>query len=256
MILALSVIIITKDAEKTIQSCLDSVKWADEIIIFDSGSQDSTLEYCRSYTQKIFLTDWPGFGVQKNRALNKAKGQWVLSIDADESLSDDLIEEIKQIIYHNPQERHDAFEIKRISFFAGKKVRYGDWRNDKVVRLFRRLPPIQFTSSMIHERLKGYRHLGRLKNPMLHKTMETMSHVLMKLEYYSSFGAQVAYQKRKKSTLFKAILHALWCFIRGYLLRLGFLDGREGFILAISNASGVFYRYIKLIYLYKTHHVR
>ncbi len=253
--LALSVIIITKDAEKTIQYCLESVKWADEIIIFDSGSQDNTLEQCRFYTQKIFSTDWPGFGVQKNRALSKVKGQWVLSIDADEVLSEDSIEEIKRII-NDPQEEHDAFSIKRVSFFAGKKVRYGDWRNDKVVRLFRSLPHIQFTPSIIHEKLKGYQRLGCLKHPMLHQTMDTMSQVLVKLEHYSSFGAQAAYQKRKKTSLLKAILHALWCFIRGYLLRLGFLDGREGFILATSNASGVFYRYVKLIYLYRANHVR
>ena len=96
--LALSVIVIVKDAEIDIQRCLESVKWADEIIILDSGSQDNTLEICRQYTQNIFSTDWPGFGVQKNRALDKAQGKWVLSIDADEYLSDRLIEEIQWII--------------------------------------------------------------------------------------------------------------------------------------------------------------
>ncbi|MFZ0218979.1 MAG: glycosyltransferase family 2 protein [Candidatus Aquirickettsiella sp.] len=248
--LALSVILIVKDAGRDIQRCLESVKWADEIIILDSGSQDNTLDICRQYTQNIFSTDWPGFGMQKNRALDKAKARWVLSIDADEVLSVGLISEIKQII-SNPHDQNDAYAIKRIAFFAGKKITYGDWGRDKVVRLFRRLPHNRFTSAIIHENLHGYLHLGCLKQVMFHNTMQTISQVLVKLEHYSSFGAQMAYHQHKKSSLFKAISHALWCFIRGYLLRLGFLDGRAGFILAISNALGVFYRYVKLIYLYE-----
>jgi len=247
--LALSVIVIVKDAAKDIQRCLESVKWADEIIILDSGSQDNTLEICRQYTQNIFSTDWPGFGIQKNRALDKAQGQWVLSIDADEALSSGAIEEIKQII-SKAEDRHDAYAIKRISFFCGKKIRYGDWGKDKVLRLFRRRAQIRFTPAIIHENLTGYLRLGDLKCVIYHDTMKNISQVLIKLENYTNYGAQLAYQKRKKSGPLKASIHAIWCFIRGYLLRLGFLDGREGFILAISNAVGVFYRYVKLIYLY------
>ncbi len=248
--LGLSVIVIVKDAARNIQRCLESVKWADEIIILDSGSQDNTLEICQQYTKNIFSTDWPGFGIQKNRALDKAQCKWVLSIDADETLSTDLIEEVKQIIY-KAKDHHDAYAIKRVSYFCGKKIRYGDWSRDKVVRLFRRLPAIRFTPVIIHEKLKGYSNLGHLEGVIFHDTMQTISQVLLKLEHYSSFAAQKAYQKHTKSSLLKAILHANWCFIRGYLLRLGFLDGREGFILAISNALGVFYRYVKLIYLYQ-----
>lgn len=248
--LAISVIVIVKDAAQDIQHCLESVKWADEIIVLDSGSQDNTLEICRQYTQNIFSTDWPGFGIQKNRALDKAQGKWVLSIDADEALSSGLAEEIKRII-SKTEDRYDAYTIKRISFFCGKKIRYGDWSRDKVVRLFRRLPPIRFTPAIIHEKLHGYSNVGNLKEVIFHDTMKTISQVLLKLEHYSSFAAQKSYQQHTKSTLLKAILHAKWCFIRGYFLRLGFLDGREGFILAVSNALGVFYRYVKLIYLYE-----
>lgn len=248
--LALSVIVIVKDAAQDIQRCLESVRWADEIIVLDSGSQDNTLEICRKYTQNIFSTDWPGFGIQKNRALDKAQGKWVLSIDADETLSLGLVEEIKGII-SKTEVRYDAYSIKRISFFCGKKIRYGDWSRDRVVRLFRRLPPIRFTPVIIHEKLQGYSNVGNLKEVIFHDTMKTISQVLLKLEHYSSFAAQKSFQEHTKSTLLKAILHAKWCFIRGYFIRLGFLDGREGFILAVSNALGVFYRYVKLIYLYK-----
>jgi glycosyltransferase involved in cell wall biosynthesis len=248
--LNLSVIVIVKDAAKDIQRCLESVKWADEIIILDSGSQDNTLEICQHYTQNIFSTDWPGFGIQKNRALDKAQSKWVLSIDADETLSANLIQEIKQIIF-KADNQHDAYVIKRTSFFCGKKIRYGDWSKDRVVRLFRRLPAIRFTPVIIHEKLNGYLNPGYLRGVIFHDTMQTVSQVLLKLEYYSSFTAEKSYQQHTKSSMLKAIMHAKWCFIRGYLLRLGFLDGREGFILAVSNALGVFYRYIKLIYLYE-----
>lgn len=252
--LALSVIVIVKDAEIDIQRCLESVKWADEIIILDSGSQDNTLENCRQYTQNIFSTDWPGFGIQKNRALDKAQGKWVLSLDADEYLSDGLIQEIKQII-SKAENRYDAYAIKRISFFCGKKIRYGDWGRDKVVRLFRQLPAIRFTPAIIHEHLDGYADVGNLKAVIFHDTMKNISQVLIKLENYTNYWAQLAYQKHKNSGSLKAILHAIWSFIRGYFLRLGFLDGREGFILAISNAVGVFYRYVKLIYYKRIDHV-
>lgn len=247
--LTLSVIIITKDAASDIRRCLDSVKWADEIIVIDSGSSDATLAICAEYTPHIYSTDWPGFGIQKNRALAKAHGKWILSIDADEALSPELTEEIKQLIY-DPTTREDAYLIQRISYFLGKKINYGDWRNDKVVRLFQNKVTIQFTPVIVHEKIVGYDKLGQLRQVIVHNTVKTMSQVLIKLENYSTFGAQLAFQQGKKTNLFKAIVHGLWSFIRGYFIRLGLLDGREGFILAFSNASGVFYRYVKLFYLY------
>ncbi|MES2998365.1 MAG: glycosyltransferase family 2 protein [Pseudomonadota bacterium] len=248
--LTLSVIIITKDAEDDIRRCLESVKWADEIIVLDSGSRDNTVEICSEYTANVFSTDWPGFGIQKNRALAKAQGEWILSIDADEVLSDALRDKIKQIV-NNPKVRKEAYAIKRVSYFCEKKINYGDWGHDNVVRLFRNQARIQFSPVIVHERLVGYSQLGYVKQVIFHHTIKNISQVLSKLEHYSTSGAQLAYQQHKKSSLFTAISHGLWCFIRGYFLRCGFLDGREGFIIAFSNALGVFYRYIKLIYLYK-----
>ncbi len=246
--LILSTIIITKNAGNDISRCLESVKWADEIIVLDSGSNDSTLEICRQYTRQVFSTDWPGFGEQKNRALAKAQGKWVLSIDSDEELSTELIKEIKRII-HDPTIQKEAYLIKRISYFCGKKIKHGDWGNDKVVRLFRNKPTIQFTPIIVHEKIVGYQRLGHLTPVIFHYTMQNLSQVLIKLEDYSTFGAQIAYQQGKKTSLSKALIHGLWCFVRGYFLRLGLLDGREGFILAFSNACTVFYRYVKLLYL-------
>jgi glycosyltransferase involved in cell wall biosynthesis len=248
--LMLSVIIITKDAGDHIRQCLESVKWADEIIVLDSGSNDNTLEICTEYTSQVFSTDWPGFGMQKNRALAKAQGQWVLSIDADEVLSAPLIDEIKRVI-SDSRVREEAYAIKRVSFFYRKKIKYGDWGHDYVVRLFRNQAMIQFSPVLIHETLIGYRRLGHLKAFIFHQAIKNIDHLLNKLASYSTIGAQLAYQRHKKTSLFKAISHGLWCFIRGYFIRLGFLDGRAGLILAFSNAAGVFYRYTKLIYLYQ-----
>ncbi|MDQ8039949.1 MAG: glycosyltransferase family 2 protein [Rickettsiella sp.] len=249
--LALSVIIITKDAACTIRRCLESVKWADEIIIFDSGSSDNTLEICAEYTPCVFVTDWPGFGLQKNRALCKARGKWVLSIDADEELSGELIDEIKQIV-NDSNVSEDAYHIKRISFFCGTKIKYGDWGSDTVIRFFKNKPTIQFSPVIVHEKIIGYGSLAYLKGTIFHYTIENISQMLIKLEDYSAFGAKLGYQQGKKSSFLRAFMHGLWCFIRGYFIRFGFLDGREGFILAFTNAAGVFYRYIKLMYLYKT----
>lgn len=247
----LSVIIITKNVSSDIRFCLESIKWADEIIILDSGSTDGTLEICSEYTSSVFSTDWPGFGSQKNRALAKAQGKWVLSIDADEILSDALIVEIKQII-SDSSIVNDAYSIKRSSYFCGKQIKYGDWGSDRVVRLFRNHTKIQFSLVPVHETVINYRHLAYLKHCIFHHTVKNVSQMLVKLESYSTAGAQLAYQRGKKSSLFKALFHGLWCFVRGYLIRLGFLDGQEGFILAVSNAMSVFYRYVKLVYLHPT----
>ncbi len=249
--LVLSVIIITKDVESDIRCCLESVKWADEIIVLDSGSVDNTLEICAEYTSQVYFTDWPGFGIQKNRALAKARGKWILSIDADEALSDELVVKIKKIV-NDPTSCEEAYAIKRASYFCGRRIKYGDWGSDSVVRLFKNKSGIQFSPVIVHEKIVGYDRLAYLKEVIFHYTIKDVSQVLIKLENYSSSGAQLRFQQCKKASLLKAIVHSLWCFIRGYFVRFGFLDGHEGFILACSNAAGVFYRYVKLMYLYKS----
>ena len=249
--LTLSVIVITKDAARTIRHCLASITWADEIIVLDSGSTDDTRAICAEYTPHVFVTDWPGFGVQKNRALAKARGKWVLSLDADEVLSDALSDQIKKII-SDPTTASDAYRIKRISYFCGQKINYGDWGQDTVIRLFKNKPTIQFSPVSVHERLVGYAQVKYLKQAIFHHTVTDIKQLLSKLDSYSTLGAELAYQQGKKTGVFKATWHGLWSFFRGYFLRFGFLDGRAGFILAFSNASGVFYRYIKLFYLYRT----
>jgi len=245
----ISVIIIAKNAEKTIYKCLNSLSFSSEIIVLDSGSTDQTKEICRQFTNLVFETDWQGFGIQKNRALEKATSDWVLSIDADEEISKELALEIQQIIR---EEKFTAFYLPRLSNYCGKWMKHGGWYPDYVLRLWKR-GTARFSNDIVHEKVvveKG--ETGYLKQPLLHYAYDNLESVLEKMNRYSLLGAQMAFEKGKKSSLRKAIVHGIGTFLKGYVLKLGFLDGKEGFILAVSNAEGCYYRYLKLMYLHKT----
>jgi glycosyltransferase involved in cell wall biosynthesis len=243
----LSVIIITKNEEAAIGRCLESVAWADEIIVFDCGSTDRTVEISRSRGGKVTLTgDWPGFGPQKNRALSETTGDWVLSIDADEWVSPSLTEEIRQAI--NEPESNSAFEIPRLSSFCGRFMRHAGWRPDYVLRLFRR-GYARFTEDRLHERVIADGRVGRLKGTLLHESFPDMEDVLDKLNRYSTVGAAMLREKGRRSGLVAALGHGMWTFLKTYFLHAGFLDGREGFMLSVSNAEGAYYKYVKLMLL-------
>lgn len=239
----LSVIIITKNEAHDIGACLDSVRWADEIIVVDSGSTDDTVAICRTYTDKVFITDWPGYGPQKNRALNYATQEWVLSLDADEQVTPALREEIQSVL----QAPHKAgYQIPRQSTYCGKLIRYGAWRQKPVLRLFQRQLG-KFDDAIVHENVLVAGPIGYLKAPLLHHTYQNLEEMLEKMNAYSSASALQKYKAGKKGGLFSALVHGLWAFLRSYVLQLGFLDGKFGFILAISNAEYAYYRYLKLM---------
>lgn len=242
----LSVVIITKNAAAHITRCLTSVSWADEIIILDSGSVDDTLARARIFTDKIFTnTDWQGFGVQKNRALSYAQGDWVLSLDADEEVTPAL----KQEIFHALTQSHAAFRIPRQSCYCGRWMKHSGWSPDYVLRLFQR-DAARFSDDLVHEQLlllTGTQ--GTLNTPLLHYSFSSLEEVLAKVDTYSTASAQMRFQRGKRGSLRQAIVHGLWSFFRTYILHAGFLDGREGFMLAVSNAEGTYYRYLKLMYL-------
>lgn len=243
----LSVIIITKNEAHNIEACLQSVAWADEIIIVDSGSHDGTVELCRPYTDKILVTDWPGYGAQKQRALSMATGDWVLSLDADERVTPELKQEIQRTL---PNTEYEGFEIPFRSEYCGKLIRFGDWWNDRQMVLFLRTKG-QFVSLEIHERIDIQGKIGYLKGFIHHMAFRDLETVLKKMNDYSSRSAEQKYRQGKRASLWTALSHSLWTFLRGYLLRLGFLDGKEGLLLSISNAEGTYYRYLKLMYLHQ-----
>lgn len=243
----LSVIIITKNEVSNIQACLDSVRFADQWIIVDSGSTDGTQQICRDFGATVIETpDWPGFGPQKNRALDAAEGEWILSIDADERIPDALREEILQAMA-NPQ--HAAYALPRLSSYCGHFIRHSGWYPDYIVRLFRR-DAGRFSSALVHENieLKNPEH-GKLKTAMIHYSYRDDEAYLGKLQQYSSLGARQAFEKGKRSGLGKAILHAFTSFLRSYVFRLGFLDGKGGVMVALSSAESTYHKYFKLMLL-------
>jgi glycosyltransferase involved in cell wall biosynthesis len=243
-----SIIIITKNEEHDLRDCLKSVTWADEIIVLDSGSTDKTLEIAREYTSYVFTSpDWQGFGIQKNRALAYASCDWVLSLDADERVSDELRIEIQHAI---SKENATIYSMPRLSSYCGKFIRHSGWWPDYVARLFKR-GSAAFSNDLVHERLVFDVPTTELTSPLLHITYKDLDEVIAKINQYSTLGAKNSLQKGKRGSLPSALGHAFWAFIRTYILRAGFLDGAEGIMLAISNAETTYYRYLKLYYLTK-----
>ena len=244
----LSVIIIAKNEEESIRVCLDSVAWADEIIVLDSGSTDATVDICRKYTDKVYVTDWIGHGPQKNRALKLATGDWVLALDADEWVTPELKEEIIRIV-HNPRE-HAAFEMARLSSYCGQYIHHCGWWPDRITRLFKN-GKARFNDHLIHDKLIVDGSIGRLSNHLMHRSFRDLDHMLDKLNRYSTGGARVLLSEGEKSSLSKAVLHGFWSFFQTYIVRAGFLDGRMGLMLAVSNGEGTYYKYLKLMLMTK-----
>jgi len=238
----LSVIIIVKNEAGNIGACIASVAWADEIIVVDSGSSDATVEICRDLGAKVFVHDWPGYGPQKNRALDYASHDWVFSIDADERVTPELRSEIESVL-QNPQA--DGYEISRLSSFCGRFMLHSGWSPDYVLRLFRR-DKGRFSDALVHESVQMRGSSARLQQRLQHYSYRDFEDVLGKLNNYSSAAAVMLERKGKKGSLTQAVLHGMWAFFRTYILRAGFLDGREGFMLAVMNAENSYYRYIKL----------
>ena len=241
----LSVILITRNEEANLEACLASLEGvAQQIVVVDTNSSDSTLNIAQKYGALISQpSDWPGFGPQKNRALALATEDWVLSLDADERLTPALKSEIITAIHHSAQV--DCFAIPRLSWYCGRFIRHSGWSPDYVDRLFRR-GTAQFSDDLVHERLIPSGQVAKMKNPMLHYSFINFSQVLQKIDRYSTASAEQAFAKGKRSTPIKAILHGLWAFFRTYVIRAGFLDGQQGLALALSNAEGSYYRYMKI----------
>lgn len=247
--MSLSVILITKNEEANLKDCLESVSFADEIIVVDSQSSDKTQEIARSFDAKLEITsDWPGFGPQKNRALNLATQDWVLSIDADERVTPELKQEILATMAS--ANAADCYAIPRSSWYCGRFMKHSGWYPDYVDRLFKR-GSAKFSDHLVHERLLPTGSSGKLKNHFLHYSYRDFSQVLKKVDVYSSAAAQQAFKQGKKGGLGEALIHGFWAFFRTYVLRRGFLDGKHGLALAISNAATSYYKYLKL---WQLHH--
>ncbi|MCH9689101.1 MAG: glycosyltransferase family 2 protein [Gammaproteobacteria bacterium] len=243
----LSVIVITKNESHRIRRCLASVQWADEIIVLDSGSTDNTCEIAREYTPHVLINaDWQGYGVQKQRVLSHATGQWILHVDADEWVDETLKIKLLQVMEEN---KVDACRVPIRLCFYDKPLRFSS-SPTRHARFFKR-EGARFSDDLVHEKiiLPDNARIQQLKTPLFHDSFLDMHHAIEKMNKYSSYSAHIRLDNKKRSMgLPRSFLGAFWMFVRCYLFQGGFLDGQAGLILAILNAEGSFYRGIKQIY--------
>ena len=241
---SLSIVILTRNEARNIVDCVRSARFADEVVVLDSGSSDGTPELARAEGAKVSTSsDWPGFGPQKNRALALVTGDWVFSLDADEVISPSLRESILAAV--REPGAHAAFEVDRTSSYCGQVIRHAGWSPDWIVRLFRR-DAARFSDDLVHERVVVQGSVGRLRGELMHRSFPDFESVLDKVNRYSTAGARALADRGKRASPAKAVGHGLWAFLRTYLLQRGFLDGAMGLALAVSNAEGTYYRYLKL----------
>jgi len=241
----LSVTIITKNEETNLRRCLESVRFADEIIVLDSGSTDNTLAIAKEYTSKVYSSDWPGYGKQKQRALDYATGTWVLNLDADESVSPELKEAILAAMKKNT---HDAYRIPILLNFYGKP-HYYSWCPKRHIRFYKR-EGAHYSDRIVHEEvfLPEGAKIGKLRAPLNHHSFQDISHALAKMNHYSSYSANIRIKNKRRPSFLKTILGSWSMFFRCYVIQGGFLEGRSGFLLAVLSAQNSFYRGIKTLY--------
>jgi glycosyltransferase involved in cell wall biosynthesis len=237
----LSAIVITRDEAANIGDCLDSVAFCDERIVVDCGSADATVEIARGKGARVEFHEWHGFGPQKNYALSLATGTWVLSIDADERVTAELAAAIKAAIDNGDA---DAWEFPRLSNFCGRWIRHSGWYPDYVLRLFRR-GKARFDDVVVHERVICGGVVKRLRPPLIHYAMPKLEDALLRVDRYSTAKAQTIVNSGRKVSFLTGIGRGLISFLRAYVLRLGFLDGAEGFLLAVVSAETSYYPYMK-----------
>jgi glycosyltransferase involved in cell wall biosynthesis len=237
----LSAIIITKNEAANVEACLDSLAFCDERIVVDSGSTDATVSLAQGKGARVAAHAFCGYGAQKNFALSLAQGEWVLSLDADERVSERLRDEISRAIARADA---DAYEMPRLSTFCGRQMRHSGWYPDHVLRLFRR-GRARFSDDAVHERVVCDGRVAKLTEPLLHFPVARLEDALSRMDRYSTAGAQALAASDKSISFISGIVRGTSAFLRTYILRAGFLDGREGFLLAVANAEGTYYRYMK-----------
>lgn len=249
----LSVAIITLNEEQNLARTLASVQFADEIVVIDSGSTDRTVEIARDYDAKVFQEPWKGFARQKNSAIEKCTGTWILSLDADEELTIELQREIRLLLRHKPQA--DAYLIRRRNLFLNAWMRFGGYYPDPKLRLFRRhaanfAPPTRFTERPVHETIAFDGILETLQHDLIHHAYPTIESYIEHMDRYSTLGAQIIVEKGKTSRswwsfYYNVFIIPTFTFLWNFIFRFGFLDGREGFLLHLYHSTYTSWKYAK-----------
>ncbi|CAN5650120.1 glycosyltransferase family 2 protein [soil metagenome] len=242
----LSVILITHNEESNIAACLASVAFADEVIVVDNASTDATAALAQATGAAVVqVPDWPGFGPQKNRALDRATGDWVFSIDADERVSPELARAIQDVVAADGPA--PSYKLPRDTQFCGQWIRHCGWTPDHVLRLFRR-GTARFTDDLVHERLLPQEPAATalLSQPLQHYSYPTPNHYWRKLQQYSQAWAAQRHARGQKTSMLRAALASVVAFMRSYFFRLGFLDGAMGFAVCTMQAQAAFGKYFAL----------
>ncbi len=239
----LSVIVITYNEEANIEAALESVKWADEIVVVDSHSTDRTVALARRYTDRVFVRDWPGYAAQKNFAMAQTRYEWLLSLDADERLSPALQEEIRQLCAIGMQA--DAYYVPRRAYFLGRWIGHSGWYPDYKIRLFRKTRAC-WQGDEVHESLRLPGTVCYLRGDLWHFPYRDLAHNLQTIDRYSTLGAQKLLAAGRRARWSDVTLRPALTFLKKYLWRQGFRDGYPGFCIAVLTAYANFAKYAKL----------
>ena len=242
--MGLSVIVITYNEEDSIARCLDSVRWAEELVVVDAESSDATAEIARGLTPHVNVARWAGYSGAKTFALTKTTQEWILWLDADECVTQELAMEIQAIIQAESRGT-SAYEVARRAFFLGKWIKHCGWYPGYVVRLFRK-GSAAFTESSVHEKLTVNGRIGRLGNDLLHFTDENLFHYFAKFNRYTSLAAADVKKEGRRFSMIDLFLRPPFLFFKMYVARFGFLDGMHGLVLSLLSAASVFTKYAKL----------
>ena len=240
----LTVVTLTLNEERNIAECLETVRWADQVIVVDSGSTDNTILVAERFTKDIMRIEWKGYGHARNRALEQARGDWILWLDADERIPADLGNEIRSIL------KADApgiagYDVARRAYFLGKWIRHCGWYPGRIVRLFRR-GEAQFSETRVHEQLSVDGPIGHLRHDLLHFTDADLDQYFRKFNRYTTLAAEDLHGAGRSAGVLDLIARPPFMFFKMYVLRGGFLDGIHGLILCSVSAAYVFVKYAKL----------
>ncbi|NLI83589.1 MAG: glycosyltransferase family 2 protein [Deltaproteobacteria bacterium] len=239
---AVSVAVITRNEGRNIRECLASVQWASEIVVVDRFSSDDTVEIAREMGATVYQEEWHGYAQQKNLAMEKTRGAWILNLDADERIPPPLRGEILETL---PKAGDTVgYYIARRNYFCGKWIRYGGWYPDYTLRLLRKGAG-RFEERAVHEKLRVHGRTGRLEHPMEHYSYRSISDYLERLDRYSALAALELKKGMVTASWAALSLRPLFTFFKMYIMRRGFLDGREGFFLAVSYAYYTFLKYYR-----------
>lgn len=238
----LSVTIITLNEESNIKDCLESVKWADEIVLVDSGSKDKTIEIACTYTDKVIIKSWEGFSIQKNFALQNTSNEWVLSIDADERVTPGLRDEILSLLSDAPE--MDGYFIPRRNFFLTKEISNCGWYPDYQMRLFRK-SKTKVDSRKVHEGFLVTGNTGYLNNPFIHYTHRNLHDTFKKINEYSTLEAEELYLQKEAKPM-NMIINPAAAFLGHYISRKGYKDGVPGLMVSLIHAATKMMTYMKM----------